>query len=353
MSKKTQLALETYQRFRKELKSGTLHPIYVFHGEEDYLRENYRKELRKKLVDGPAEDFNYHRFTAEDFSLQAFSDAVNAVPMMSEYTMVELQDINLFSQSTADGKILAEILENLPEYCIILLVYAEIEWEPKQLSQKRWAAVQDKVFPVEFVFQTEAALLPWLNQHLKALQKTMSPELCRYLIFQTGSSMTAMDSEQEKLACYTEQTEITKEDIDAVVTPVPTAALYNLTDAIMRKNFTAVLQTLQTLLRQDEDPIRLNSTIGTQFQQLYTAKLLQERRRSASELCSYFPALRNQAWLANNIYSQAKYFHKNTLKQAIRLCAETDHAMKTSSDKEEQLLQMLVLRLADVCQEGR
>ena len=52
-----------YEQLKTELKSGSFHRVYAFYGEERYLLNHYRGQLRKKLVGGPAEDFNYHKFT--------------------------------------------------------------------------------------------------------------------------------------------------------------------------------------------------------------------------------------------------------------------------------------------------
>ena len=39
--------------------------FYVFFGEEAFLKEHYWRMLEKKLLDGPAAEFNFHRFNAE------------------------------------------------------------------------------------------------------------------------------------------------------------------------------------------------------------------------------------------------------------------------------------------------
>ena len=39
-----------YDKFRADLSSGELGTVYVFHGEESYLREYYLAEMRKSLV---------------------------------------------------------------------------------------------------------------------------------------------------------------------------------------------------------------------------------------------------------------------------------------------------------------
>ena len=69
---------------KSHLKSGDFARLYLFYGEERYLLEHYLGMLRKKLLDGPAADFNFHRFPQGAVDLQALADAVEAVPMMAD-----------------------------------------------------------------------------------------------------------------------------------------------------------------------------------------------------------------------------------------------------------------------------
>lgn len=39
-----------YTQLKQDLKTGQLCTVYVFHGEETYLREYYLDQLRKKLI---------------------------------------------------------------------------------------------------------------------------------------------------------------------------------------------------------------------------------------------------------------------------------------------------------------
>ena len=61
-----------------------LGPLYLFYGPESYLREHYLALARKKLTDGPAESFNYHRFNAENLTMDALQNAIEAMPMLAE-----------------------------------------------------------------------------------------------------------------------------------------------------------------------------------------------------------------------------------------------------------------------------
>ena len=75
---------------KQDLKTGQYGRLYFFFGEEHYLRDHYLQQLKNKLLDGPAADFNYHRFTQENMNLQSFADAVEAMPMIAEWSVVQV-----------------------------------------------------------------------------------------------------------------------------------------------------------------------------------------------------------------------------------------------------------------------
>ena len=349
--KKRKDEIDSYGLFKQQLKNGEYRPIYAFFGEESYLTDNYRRELKKRLVDGPAEDFNYHRFTEENWNVEALAEAVDAIPMMSEYSFIEIVDMNLFSMDESTRNALAEIFSSMPEYCVILLVYDAVPWKPDKRMKKLWGSISDKLLEVEFEKQSEAQLIPWIRRHLATAKKVMSDELCRYLIMQTGGSMTTMAAELQKLMSYTDQAEITRKDIDDVVIPVVEAEVYKITKDIGGKNFDEALQRLRDLVRQDVDPIMINATIGRQMRQMYVAKVLQENKKGPYEL----KELCDIRWesQAKELYNQSAGFRKQLLRRAALLSAETDYAMKRSAGDKQELLELMILKLAKACMGGR
>ena len=336
---------DRYQQFKADLKNGTFRPMYVLHGEESYLVESCRKALKKKLIDPLTEDFNYHRFTQENFTLEAFQEAVEGVPMMSEHTMVELTDINFFAFPEADRTLMAEIFSDIPDYCTILFVYDAMEWKPDKRLKKLYTAMDAVCSQVALNKQSERELLPWIRRQLSSENKTMKDELCRYLILQTGGSMTVLAAELSKLMHYTDQPEITKYDLDQVVIPVLEAAIFDITKDIGKKDFDAALLKLKNLLRQDTEPIMINAVIGRQMRQMYTAKVLSEHGKDAYELTQLY-GIRDFA--AREVYSQARGYKKPQLKEACRLCAQADYDMKTTGGNGEAILETLVLRLGQL-----
>ena len=52
-----------YQKLKSDLSAGNIGQVYIFYGEESYLREYYLGEIKKKLVPAGFEEFNYHRLS--------------------------------------------------------------------------------------------------------------------------------------------------------------------------------------------------------------------------------------------------------------------------------------------------
>ena len=85
-----------YNKFLMDLKAGTLENIYIFHGEESYLRQQYLEQLRAALVPEGFEEFNYHRLQGKGLTMQELAEAVEAMPMMAERTLVTVSDLDIF-----------------------------------------------------------------------------------------------------------------------------------------------------------------------------------------------------------------------------------------------------------------
>ena len=103
------------QELKQALKNKDLGNLYFFHGEETFLLHHYLGQIRKQLLDPLTESFNYHRLNNETFDIQTFADAVENLPMMAEYTLVEVDEIDLFKMNEADRNKMAEILSDIPE----------------------------------------------------------------------------------------------------------------------------------------------------------------------------------------------------------------------------------------------
>lgn len=343
MAKRTKTDDSAFQALKDALKSGELGRCYLFYGEEDYLRTAYLERLRGKLLSGPAEEFNYHRFSPETLDWNAVADAVEAMPMMAERTVVELDDVDLYKEPEANREKLVSILGDIPDYCCLIFVYDAVPYAPDKRLKKLYAAMEQNVCAVCFARQSASELRAWIRRHAMADGKDIDAAACDYLSFLTGGSMTAMNSELMKLTAYASGKAITKQDIDAVVEPTLDAVTFDISNALVDGDFERALRKLRDLFKMQEEPVLILGAIAGQMRRLRCAKVLMENGKGSDELmklCSIgdYPARLTM--------TAARKLSAPFCDRAVLECLETDRAMKSSGGDPQRLLELLLVRLS-------
>ena len=158
--------------------------------------------------------------------------------------------------------------------------------------------------------------------------------------------MTRLDGEIEKICAYSGAEEIVQQDIDAVVEPTLEAVVYDISDAIVARNFAQAIDKLQTILKMGELPIKLLAAIGAQMRRLNSARILIGEGKGAGELQTIYKI--KSSWAADKTMKQAKGLSDKFCSQAVLLCRDTDYKLKTSYDDPQRLLELLVCSLAEV-----
>ena len=289
--------------------------LYLLWGREDYLREQYL----------------------------LLADAIDAVPFLSERTLVEVRgyDTNKCREEEADT--LVRVISDLPDYCTLVFVM-DTAFEPDG-RLKTTKAFKKNGQLVQFTAQGESALVQWVGKHFAAHGKNISPEDARQLIFFTGGLMNTMIPEIDKIAAYAQGDTVTRADILAVAQRIPEAVVYELTDCLANQDYDGAMRILADLLADKSNtPIFLLAVIGQQMRRLYAARLARRAGIGTSELREMLGVPYD--FIAENLLRSARKFTGRQLEEAVRLCAQADFAMKSSGADDMALLKELLLRIA-------
>ena len=336
-------------RLKAAIKSAQPERLYFFHGEEVFLLHHYLNELRKKAIDELTADFNSHRFNQETFSVQAFCDAVEALPMMAERTFIQVDEIDIFKLNENEREKMIEIFSDMPDYCTVVFTYEIVEWKPDKRLKKLWDAVSKNGTIVEFAKQSQRDLIAWVTRHFASYQKRISTDLCAYLIDITGGTMTTLQGEIQKIAAYSGADTIVKADIDAVTEPVLDAVVFQMTDLLGTGKYGEALVKLQTLLKMQEEPIAILGAVGGHFRRISAARTLMDCGKTADDLMRLTGM---KDYPARKTMGAAKTFSSKFCRKAAELIMETDYKMKTSFDDQQRLLELLILELAQEARNG-
>ena len=344
-----QLSNDSFQQLKGAMKAKNFERLYFFHGEEMFLLRHYLEQMKKKILDELTESFNFHRFTQENFSVQEFADAVEALPMMAENTFVQVDDVDPFKLPEAERNKMAEIFSDVPDYCTVVFTYEIVDWKPDKRLKALWSAVDQKGTVVEFAKQSQRDLIAWVTRHFAARGKKISTDLCAYLIDITGGTMTALQGEIQKIAAFSGADTICKADIDAVTEPVLDAVVFQMTDLLGSGQYGAALLKLQQLFKMQQEPIAILGAVGGHFRRISTARTLIDCGKNSNDLMRLCGL---KDYPARKTMSAAGKFSARFCRRAAELILETDHQMKTSFDDSQRLLELLILRLAQEARNG-
>lgn len=327
---------------KKRISDGDLCHVFAFYGEERYLLEYYLGEIRKKIIDGGMDEFNHKKLTGKGMTAADLREAVDALPVFAERTMVEIDDYDIFRQGEDTKNELISIFSDLPEYTCVVFVYDTLEYKPDG-RVKINAALRQYITEVEFAGQDQNDLINWISRRFRALGRQIDRATADYLVFMGGDLMTKLIGEIEKVAAYSTNDFITKADIDAVVTPVIDAVTYKMTDAIINKNYKTAMVILSDLFALEEPPHKIIYSLSLRMRQLYCAWVCQTNGRGISELMDML-GLKNE-YQAKGLMQGAKRAGGAWCKEAMGQCADTAYKLNSSGSSGQQLLTDLLLHL--------
>ena len=331
-----------FDKLKKDLSAGQPGQLYIFHGEETYLRDHYLDKLRDTVLTGGLGEFNRHDLSARDMSPHALEEAVDCLPMMAERTFVLVTDFDLFKSGEKDREEYARILSNLPDYCCLVFLYDLMDYKPDART-KLAQTMKKSGTAVNFVRQGQRELTDWVRRHFKALGKEIDPRLCGELIFLCGDLMHNLQQEIGKIGAYAKGPAITRADIEAVATPQLDAVVFRIADAIGEKDYDRAAKILGELYQMQKSPYEILSALSKQLLQLYSARLALDGGRNAA----WVAQLWGMRFPADRLMVSARRFSLPWCRRAVTRCAQTDLDMKSTGQDPKELLTTLLLELAN------
>ena len=218
----------TVAELKNLLKANDLARLFIFAGEEDYLKRHYLKELHRKiLTDDTLAVFNHVVGEGEVIDFRMLSDALETPPMMADMKLLEWHLAHIDRMKEDDLSALKELADRCREAqcaCIVIRVdkeHFDMGTLPKKPS-KRYRELSESVVIVDFPRSTDTQLAAWIDKHFASEGISISSALSRALIARAGHSMDTLSNEIEKLVCALKaenRTSLTEHDLEAVTSP--------------------------------------------------------------------------------------------------------------------------------------
>lgn len=320
------------QGLAQDIANQTFKKCYLLYGEENYLLKQYRDKLRNALVP-EGDTMNYNYYTGKEFEVQEVIDQAETMPFFADRRVIFLEETGLLK---AGGEALAEFLLDSPEECVIVFVETSVD-----KRSKLYKTISSKGKICEFNIQPEETVRKWILTRIKKEGKNIDIAAMDALIERTGTDMSVINIELEKLFTYTlNKPAISAKDIEDIITVSTSAKIFDMIAAVAEKKQAKALEMYHDLLMHKETPFGILALIGRQFNLMLQVKELKETRYSSKTIAEKVGL---SPFIEQKYERQASKFSYSKLRKALEACAKADEDVKMGRIAPELSVELLII----------
>lgn len=315
--------------------------FYLFHGKDDYSRQETLADLQSKLGDAGMLELNTARFEGARLTFSELRHACDSVPFLASKRLVIVND--LFAQKPAFQEELLAYLPHLPE--TTRLVFLESRRLPANHPLVKLAGKEKTGFVKDFDPLEGVELAKWIRQQVAAAGSQITPAAAQLLAANVGSDLHALANEIEKLSLYKAgKTPIDETDVARLSPYVAEANIFELVDALGNRERQKGVLLLQRKINEGSDPFYLFAMFVRQFRLLIQVKELAEAGRP---LPAIVQRLKLHSFVAGKVHQQSQKFSLSQLEQIYSHLLDIDVNVKTGRMEMATALELLVVGLTN------
>lgn len=306
---------------KKRLNDGIAR-VYIVEGDDYYLYDKAFSMI-KNACRITLDDFNINVFDDESFNLNKFFNATEMLPVIDQKRLVVLKGCKI---NEGEKKALAEMLMHIPKTTTVLILDYNNNFE---YLKKDFVLVDANRMDEQTVRKLVVA-------YLAKQDRQISPEALIGLIEACNGYLTRTFSELNKLMYYQPQNPlITKNMVDELVTKDIEFSIFELTEALSKKQGDRALQILKRM-EKDQGVFTL---IANQFRRLFYASISDLSNAELAKLLGV------KEYAITKARQLAKGFSKAQLNKICGMLEEFDYAVKSGAILQQNALYLLVFNI--------
>jgi DNA polymerase III subunit delta len=330
------MSLTTPDELETELRRKQVRPVYLLLGPEEYLRNRALKLLKEATLTSEAVVFNYAEFAATSGSLGESLDILNTFPMMAPRRMVVVSEIDALDKPEQER--LGAYVRRPSDRSVLVLV-------AENLDQRTtfYATLKEKTCVVEFPKLKGFALERWAQDLIRTRGYRISSESIRKLVDLAGSDLQSLANETEKLLIYcSDQKTIPDSAVDDSIGASRHHSIFELTDALGRRDRKKALRLLGNLLASGENAQYITAMLARHFRQILIAKELLNQGRNSREIGT---AAQIHPYALDGFIRQARAIDERVAERMYVGLASADFRLKSSGVEKRLIFEHLICAL--------
>lgn len=335
---------------RRDISSCKFSPIYLIYGDDSYLKNYYKDTLAKKASDGDP-FFNQQKFEGE-IDLQEVFDAVNQFPIMADRKSVVVSD---FDFTKGDFDRFLDLIANANDSCVLIICFNSVNFDSKKGNkEKKIVSAVEKAGGkcAEINHRSTTALVKMLSDAAKKRGCTLGEIAARYLIEVSGTDLSTLKNELDKLCAYVGSGDITKDVIEQITVKSIDASVYEYVKCILAGDVSTALKLLDDMFFMHVEPIVILSVMASSYLDIYRAYTANISGISKTDIISDFKYPKNKTFLIDRAVNMLKKFNGDKLHLSIKAIADSDKTLKSYAADPHIVLEQLTVKLIYIITKG-
>lgn len=317
----------------EDLKTGQFKQIYLLYGQEAYLKKQYKERFVKAMIP-EGDTMNFASYEGKNTDAKEVIDLAETLPFFAERRLIVFEDTGFFKNAGAE---LAEYIPDMPETTYFIFIENEVD-----KRSRLYKAVKAKGHIVELTVQDENTLRKWVAGLVKKEKKQMSQQDIAYFLNKVGTDMENITKELEKLFCYALDREtLTREDVDAVCVTQITSHIFEMVNAVARKDQRRALDLYYELLALKEPPMRILFLMIREYRILFHVKALVQQGYARKEIASKAGL---HPYAAGRYMDEAKRFGMKELRAVMEEGADIEQRVKTGLLTDNLAVELFIVK---------
>jgi DNA polymerase-3 subunit delta len=326
------------QAFLDKAGKQKVQPVYVLHGDEDFLKRQVLAALQGLVLGQPGESFGLSTHAGDKAAFGAVQDELQTLPFLGPRRLVVVENADPFV--TRHRAALEKYVADPAPHGVLVL---DVKSWP---ANTRLAKLLDGPGSISCKAPAAARLPEWCVRRMASAHgKQLSSPAAEMLVDLVGADMGLLDQELAKLAVYAgDAAKVDAGDVDKLVGSSRAESTWKIFDALAEGQPGEALEILDRLFDQGEEPLKILGAFSMQLRRLAQAYRLTGQGRP---LAAALAEVGVPPFAVRKAEQQIRHIGRRRADRLYDWLLETNQGLKGGSALPERtLLERLVVRLA-------
>lgn len=321
---------------KDELKNDELKPIYFLSGEDSYSKNLILNLIIEKAEKFLTSEFDKESFHGKEITLQNILANAQTFPFGSQKKLIILKEF----EDVKDKKELKNYVTSPSDFTIIVIIYNENL--PKKLSEP-FKSLEKHNYLYEAKALKGKNLISWLISFASSNNKSLNTLNAQLLIDLVGENREMLEAQLEKIFTYLdERTEITFDDIKKLAASLKEYSIFDLQDAVAKKNVEESLKIIFNMLDNGKELIEILNYFTRYFMTVSRVYELEREKVTQTEGAKI---LGIHPFYYLKCKELKRYYSDKDLWNVSRALLNADLAIKTTNTDKKTLATILLAEM--------